>query len=349
MDIRDAYRRLTRDEVAAAIERRNPPRVPMVGTHWWGEGLWEQYGERLNPLAEKYPRDAYWFIDLPGLDVPRESMSWYRKEDYEGKGHDAAGVLTDWQYLDEYLEKMPERNAQGLFDKQIEQAERARAAGRYVLAGWWGLFFERPWGLRGMANLLLDYYTEPEKVHRLHRGLCDQYKALLERAAREIKPDGFWTSDDLGNQRNLMMSPEQFREFLKPYYKEVGDACKKGGIHFWLHSCGNNTPILGDLAEAGLDVFHPVQKHTMDEKAVAKAYGDRLTFLVGFDVQHILQEGTPEEVRAEVRHLVDTFDRPDGGMMMAAGNGIVRGTPLENIEAYLDETVRYGAAHRARW
>jgi len=26
----------------------------------------------------------------------------------------------------------------------------------------------------------------------------------------------------------------------------------------------------------------------------------------------------------------------------------LRGTPLENIEAYLDETVRYGAAHRAR-
>ena len=71
--------------------------------------------------------------------------------------------------------------------------------------------------------------------------------------------------------------------------------------------------------------------------------------MAGFDVQHILQEGTPDDVRAEVRYLIDTFDRPEGGMCMAAGNGIVAGTPIENIEAFLDEAVRYGAAHRARF
>ena len=83
----------------------------------------------------------------------------------------------------------------------------------------------------------------------------------------------------------------------------------------------------------------------MDEQAVAGEFGDRLTFLVGFDVQHLLREGTPDEVRAEVRYLIDTFDRPDGGMCLAAGNGIVAGTPFENIEAFLDEAVAYGAAH----
>ena len=57
----------------------------------------------------------------------------------------------------------------------------------------------------------------------------------------------------------------------------------------------------------------------------------------------------PEGVREEVRYLVDTFDRPEGGMMIAAGNGIVAGTPLQNIEAFLDEAVRYGAAHRRHW
>jgi hypothetical protein len=50
-----------------------------------------------------------------------------------------------------------------------------------------------------------------------------------------------------------------------------------------------------------------------------------------------------------VRYLVDTFDRPDGGMCLAAGNGIVAGTPFENIEAFLDEAVRYGAARRAQF
>ena len=87
----------------------------------------------------------------------------------------------------------------------------------------------------------------------------------------------------------------------------------------------------------------------MDEAAVAGEFGDRLTFLAGFDVQHVLQEASPAEVRAEVRYLIDTFDRPEGGMCIAAGNGIVSGTPYENIEAFLDESVRYGAHHRRQF
>jgi hypothetical protein len=35
-------------------------------------------------------------------------------------------------------------------------------------------------------------------------------------------------------------------------------------------------------------------------------------------------------------------------MCIAAGNGIVAGTPLENIAAFLDEAVVYGEQHRRR-
>ncbi|NLG27677.1 MAG: hypothetical protein GX557_07175, partial [Chloroflexi bacterium] len=99
----------------------------------------------------------------------------------------------------------------------------------------------------------------------------------------------------------------------------------------------------------GIDVFHPVQKHTMDEVAVAHDYGTRMTFLAGIDVQHTLQEKDPAGVREEVRFLIDTFDRPDGGMAIAAGNGIVSGTPFENIEAFLDEALTYGEWHRQQF
>ena len=135
--------------------------------------------------------------------------------------------------------------------------------------------------------------------------------------------------------------------FLKPYYQQIGDLLRENNIHWWLHSCGDNTLILDDLIEVGVNVFHPVQKGTMDEAAVAQEYGDRMIFLAGFDVQHTLQEATPDDVRQEVRFLMDTFNRPGGGMCLAAGNGIVSGTPLENIEAFLDEAMRYGIEIRS--
>ena len=95
-----------------------------------------------------------------------------------------------------------------------------------------------------------------------------------------------------------------------------------------------------------VDVLHPIQKHCMDERAIAAEFGGRISFLAGIDVQHTLQEKDAEGVRSEVRFLMDTFDGPDGGMCIGAGNGIVPGTPLENIEAFLDEALRYGEEHR---
>lgn len=200
-----------------------------------------------------------------------------------------------------------------------------------------------------MENILTDYYLHPEQVHRLHEALCELYLKYLQRAAREFHLDGFWTSDDLGHQTQPFMRPAIFKEYLKPYYVRIGEFLRLRQVHWWLHSCGNNTALLDDLIEAGVQVFHPVQKGTMDELEVARRYGDRLTFLAGIDVQHTLQEKTPQGVRREVRFLIDTFDRAEGGMCIAAGNGIVSGTPYACIEAFLDEAVEYGFKHRAEF
>ena len=260
--------------------------------------------------------------------------------------HDTRCVVDNWDKLDEFIAHMPDPEQDPQFEWAAEGAEKARAEDRYFIFGWWRLFFERPWEIRGMLNLLTDYARYPEQVHRLCDALCDTYLAYLGRALREFPFDGFWTSDDLGYQKQLFMSPQTFHRILKPRYERIGNLLKEHGIHWWLHSCGNNTLIMGDLAEVGVNVFHPVQKHTMDEQAIAAQFGEHMSFLAGFDVQQILRTASPAEVRAEVRFLIDTFDRPDGGLCLAAGNGILPGTPLENVDAFLEEALLYGERKR---
>jgi len=334
---------MTRDDVIRAVERRGPPRIPLVRAKWWGEGLWDQYGERLREL-DRYPEDVISLWVNP-VNPTEMNLPWTWAT---GGGHDSRCVIDDWAKLDDFIERLPHPDNDPAFEQLAATAEKARAEDRYILFGWWGLLFERPWGLRGMENLMCDYYTAPDQIHKLHTALCDTYRAYIETAHRLFRPDGFWTSDDLGHQTGPMMSPDIFHQLLFPYYRRIGDTLKGKEMHFWLHSCGDNTLLLPDLIEAGVTVFHPVQKHTMDEAAAAAEFGDRLTFLAGIDVQHVLQEQGPGGVRQEVRFLVDTFDRADGGMCIAAGNGIVAGTPFENIEAFLDEAVNYGRRHRSR-
>jgi uroporphyrinogen decarboxylase len=79
----------------------------------------------------------------------------------------------------------------------------------------------------------------------------------------------------------------------------------------------------------------------MDHAATAMKYGDRITFLAGIDVQHLLPEGNEEDVRHSILEMINIFYKPEGGLLLAAGNGIMPDTPFENIQAMLETISEY--------
>jgi uroporphyrinogen decarboxylase len=333
---------LTREQVKMVIERTGCEGVPNMLIKWWGDGLAEKYGDDLYRMAEKYPEDIclVWYQE-PGYAVSPNSNPEYRfgyKTDYSNAEHHSIGhsvvLLPDWEELDQFLAHFPDPNEAGNFNGIEEQVRYAD--GRYVAGGWWRLFHERFWSIRGMENLMLDYYDNMEGLKIIGKRLIEFYKIIIDRYSF-AGCDAIFSSDDLGHQHGPMMSPTIFHELYYPLYKELIDYIHSKGMKFFLHSCGDNSLLMEDLIEAGVDVFHPVQKWCMDMQETADKYGDRMTFLVGMDVQHILVEEKPEQVRQEIRQLKSIFNRPEGGLILAMGNGILPDTPLENIEAALDE------------
>jgi uroporphyrinogen decarboxylase len=93
---------------------------------------------------------------------------------------------------------------------------------------------------------------------------------------------------------------------------------------------------MDDLTGAGVDALHPIQAGTMDDTHIATRYGGRVAFWVGMDVQQVIPFGTPADVRRAVRARIRAFQRPDGGLILAAGNAILPDTPVENLRAYLE-------------
>ncbi len=343
------YAPLSREQVADSVRGRAACRPPLAMHKWPGEGLREYHGDALEEVFQRYPDDVVWGdIRQPGAwEAPEgmpENYRWAFKDkpsESARVGRDSgASVISDWSELDDFLEGLPEPTDPAVFEPVRRAVERAD--GRYVIARAWNYFYERLWMLRGMQNVLMDFHLHGEELQRLCDGLLEFALQLVEGAAR-AGADAFSSSNDLGHQNGLMMGPGPFREFLKPRLAKLAEAAHERGMEFWLHSCGDLTDALEDMVDIGVDCLHPLQYGAMDWTESARRIRGRMTAWAGADVQHVMPEGNPEDVRRHVRHMVDTFYVPGRGrLVVAAGNGIIAPTTLENIDAFLDESYRYG-------
>lgn len=339
------YAPLTRDEVKSVINGKSrAPRIPVFIHMWVHDETFGPRQEEILQILRKYPADIQKiYLRIPEIFTAPADDPGYRWLPFDKPSSEkASGIeeqvgIDDWNKLDEVIAKFPNPNYKNLL------ANNVAADGRYRLGHWWFGLFERHWSLRGMTNALMDYYTNPDEVHRLFRALTDFYKRLIERIGMEAKCDGVFFSDDLGTQTCPFFSPDIFKEFFLPYYTELFGKAHALGMHSWLHACGNIKPFIPELIGAGLDVLHPIQKYTMDERDIAATFGGRITFFAGMDVQQTIPWGTPEQVRAEVRHLIDTYWRPgEGRCMITAGNGINQDCTTESLEAFFNEAFTYG-------
>jgi uroporphyrinogen decarboxylase len=337
---------LTRSEVISAIERRGCRRVPLMIRMWIGGDCYDAYGDRLRNFVQTIPEDVLQvgFRAPGGWEGPEDDPEYRwaireKPEDEESKAVDSRRFLSDWKDLDEFIEKMPSPDKSEFF----ANAARAREENPDAFVGGMGFFcfYERLWTIRGMNDLLADFLLEPERVMRLIHAIRDYHLKVI-RGYGEAGADAFYTSDDMGTQTSLFFSPDVFRKFLKPDYATLISEAHSHGMKFWLHACGNMTSIIEDLIEIGLDVLHPIQPYAMDPQATAEAFGERITFMPGIDVQHLLPHCTSEEVKAGTRTLIDTFLRPGGGMIVSMSNAIHTDVSYENIKAFMQTAYEYG-------
>ena len=312
-------------------------RVPVTYQFWGGRHS-----------SVDYPFDVRTFnFPMPSHDKPPENDPMYKWVNIdtvtqnEGVGIDSKGRL-DWGVLDDVLNNFPSTESPALFGKGGPPAEMPADDGRYRLGWWWSWLYERHWLFRGMEKALFDFYDNPVEVHRLYRAVTDFYKKAFLIAHDAVKLDGLMISDDLGTQTGPFFSLEIFNEFYKPYYKELIDTVHSKNAHMWLHCCGNIEKFLPEFIDIGLDVIHPIQKYTMDEKHIAQKFGDKICIWAGFDVQQTIPFGSADDCRKEVRHLIDTYARQEGRFLLTFGNGRTNDWPESSVNAVFEETFEYG-------
>ncbi len=228
-------------------------------------------------------------------------------------------------------------------------AKRLSQENQYaIMATPWLLFpFERANALMGMEHFLPNLVENREFAVALLLKITELCKTLMGHFLSELGKDVdiIKIGDDLGMQSGLLISPRMYRQVLKPIHADYIAFIKahtKSKVFF--HTDGDVFDLIDDFIEIGVDILNPIQTSAgkmADLVAIKKRYGRNLCLCGAVDTYRILPFGTPEQVRQEVRRVIDILG-PGGGYMVAAVHTILDEVPAENILAMVDAVEEFG-------
>ncbi|HOF60811.1 MAG TPA: uroporphyrinogen decarboxylase family protein [Candidatus Latescibacteria bacterium] len=329
----------SRERVIRALRFETPDRAPR--DLWSLPGVAKYRKEELDRVCRLYPSDfggtgvrygvsprAHPLQGDTGTYVDNWGCVWHVGEPGV-VGEVKEPPIRTWSDLKSY--KLPwEIIREADFSRVNETCAAQRT---FVRAGTETRPFERMQFLRGSSQLFMDLaYLEKELYQlrdMLHEFFCEELRLWTK-----TDVDAIQFMDDWGAQRALLISPDLWRSFFKPLYREYCQIIKGAGKYVFFHSDGHIEAIYPDLIEIGVDALNS-QLFCMNIEGLAAKYKGKITFWGEIDRQYLMPFGTTEEIRAGVRRVRRALDDGRGGVIAQCEWGVR--DPIENVLAVFDE------------
>ncbi len=180
--------------------------------------------------------------------------------------------------------------------------------------------------LRGLNNLMLDFFDDPGFVHDLF-GYCLELGLRFAKAQLEAGADLI----GIGDAAASLIGPALYEEFVWPYEKRLVDGIRALGGRARLHICGNTRFCLGGMGRLGcsivdLDWLSPVAEGRQQ-------MGPDQILLGNLDPVAVLRNGSPDSIAAATANC----HRAAGArFIVGAGCEVPRDTPPANLLALRD-------------
>ena len=287
--------------------------------------------------------DDIWTVDVPYENGTTNAISMafdFAKEDqhlsYSERTLTSPGFFEDYEDEEDFekFDRWPDPEKY-IKKEACEALLKEAPKGMPVMGVLWSAHFQDACAAFGMQDAMVKMKIAPE----LFRKVIDRILEFYLRA-NEIffeytkgKLDAVLIGNDFGTQTGLIVSPEDLREFVFPGTKRLIEQAHSYGVKVVHHSCGAISEIIPDLMKCGADVIHPIQTLAkgMEPRSLKERFGSRVSFAGGVDVQHLLVNGSAEEVREKVRELREIF--PTGLIVSPSHEAILPDIAPANIRA----------------
>jgi MtaA/CmuA family methyltransferase len=346
-----------RDRVVAAYKRTFADRVPtypivasFAGTL---DGLSiEEYctspGKAIKAMMNYYERYQPDVV-LAYNDLAKEAEAFgcrVKYSDYVVPSIDAHVLADDKARLATLATPDPYRTARlpGFLEQcqALVKAKPPTAIGAVAVGPWTIAML-----LRNPETMLLDTFEDPQFIHDLMRVTTDFCKLWGD----AIVKTGIGLSFSEPTASISLISPDNYRDFIAPYHKELVAHFQAKKVGVTTHICGTTYPIYEDLIQCGFTTI----SFDLDQQADPSLYVDQLdrfmqvahgrAVAIGNVDATKFERATREEIEAEVVRCIDSAARHSGFILSTSCEIPPRSNP-DIVRWFMDAAREYGRYDR---
>ncbi len=199
----------------------------------------------------------------------------------------------------------------------------------------------------GYVPYFSAYALYPEVMERDFAQQADLAALHNRAAARAVVEGGLprivRLDHDMADSRGTLVNETGLDRIWFPHFCRSIAPLIESDVRLLWHCDGNLMRMVPRLIEAGVSGFQGFQyEDGMDYARICRMRdrnGTPLFIIGGVSVTRTLPFGTPDDVRAELKWLVE--NGPPVGLLLGASSSITPGTPHANIRALIDGLAHY--------
>jgi MtaA/CmuA family methyltransferase len=201
--------------------------------------------------------------------------------------------------------------------------------------------------LRNPETMLLDTFEDPRFIHDV-MGVATDFCKIWGDA---IVKTGIGLSFSEPTASISLISPDNYREFVAPYHKQLVDHFKAKKVGVTAHICGTTYPIYEDLIDCGFSTI----SFDLDQQGDPTLYVDQLTRFVEVAKGRAVAIGnvdatkfektSRESMYADVKRCVDAAARQSAFILSTSCEIPPKSDP-EIVKWFMDAAHEYGRYDR---
>ncbi len=280
----------------------------------------------------------------------RETDEWIRLDQAAASGHATDYHANEDRFVfsradvDARVTVTPaaQQIADGAND-YIEAIVRRFGRDEFIVSGGViGTLYSSHWHV-GLTNLFSLLIEEPELIDYLSEKIMAQNLEAIRRFAA-AGGDAIYIDD--ATATSDMISPAMYERFSLPYMKAMVDEIhrlKHKAILIYFGGIMDRLELIAATGADGLLYEASMKGFVNDTAEIARRIGDRMTLFSNIDPVKILQNGTDEELAAEIARQV-AAGRAARSFILSTASPITPSTPLARVQRFLELGRRLGAS-----